>query len=143
MRGTVGLLLYVAVMVLGSILKKMAENKAKQAPMPTFDDDEVYTVTLDDMLATDSTVEERLEASETVTGLGLTLDERVDKSHSQDTRDAQDWDDVEDIEWAESADDSESSSDDVKVPLGSAWAQAIVLSEIIREPRAKRAWPSR
>ena len=51
MRGTIGLLLYVAVMVLGSLLKKMAEDKARQARVPmSDDDDQVYTVTVDDVL---------------------------------------------------------------------------------------------
>jgi hypothetical protein len=51
MRVTIGLLLYVAVMVLGSLLKKMAEDKARQARVPmSDDDDQVYTVTVDDVL---------------------------------------------------------------------------------------------
>ena len=46
MQGLIGLLLYVAVMVLSGIMKKLAEEKARQARAPALDDGDSYTVTL-------------------------------------------------------------------------------------------------
>ncbi len=142
MRGTIGLLLYVAVMVLGSILKKMAEDKAKQVRTALPDEGDSYTVTLDDMLAGEVPADEQMEdfaVVEAVNDFDLTTE------HDADIRQEpmENLDDWEDRVWEKPGDDDELITDLGEAPQHLSWAQAIVLSEIIREPRAKRAWPNR
>lgn len=154
MRGTIGLLLYVAVMVLASILKKMAEDKARQTRTLVADEGESYTVTLDDMLAGElsageSAADEGMETSTIISGFDRIIDEDVD-GRNQDMEDSDnrdDWDEWDEWEWEEretqSVEDAKRITDPMEAPQQPNWAQALVWSEIIREPRAKRAWPNR
>lgn len=144
MRGSIGLLLYVAVMVLGSILKKIAEDKNRQVPR-TVIDDEPYTVTLDDMLA--EAPAQEWNAQEAVESLSTPVSSEGSAGEfgSQDRqffseRDGKDGD----WDWRESEDDADVGSEEVAfVPRKLNLRQAIIMSEIIREPRAKRPWPGR
>ena len=142
MRGTIGLLLYVAVMVLASILKKMAEDKARQTRTLVADEGESYTVTLDDMLAGE------LSAGESAADEGIEslIGENVD-GRNQDMEDSDNRDDWDEWEWedreTQSVEDVTRITDPMKAPQQPSWAQAVIWSEIIREPRAKRAWPNR
>ena len=138
MRVTIGLLLYVAVMVLGSLLKKMAEDKARQARVPmSDDDDQVYTVTVDDVLidplprddvSRGDSVDLQIDGSE--------LGEYTREFASRKT--FADWD--LDDGFVEEEPEAVAPSF-VRQDFG--WDQAIVFSEILREPRVKRAWPNR
>lgn len=157
MQGAIGLLLYIAAMVLGSILKKMAQDRARQgAPsMPGLN--EVYQVSFDEVGAEDSQqagdfVEESVLDTAGTHLFDLTIAEGVRELQSQGVDDFGDWDDWDDEDDGIEGDrerrkipeDSESRRlNEAMLPLGSDWAQAVLLSEIIREPRAKRAWPHR
>ena len=138
MRVTIGLLLYVAVMVLGSLLKKMAEDKARQARVPkSDDDDQVYTVTVEDVLL------DPLPRNDAFLGdtsapapSDIELEENTREFVSMEAFADGDLDDDSVEEEPEAVAPSL-----VRQDFG--WDQAIVFSEILREPRVKRAWPNR
>lgn len=145
MQGTIGLLLYVAVMVLASILKKMAEDKAKKTQKPVTQRGESYTVTLEDMSAEDSvqawSAEEAPELVNTFDRSEWASNEGTGEFGSQDRDASAVWD--EDWSGGESKHDGKISDVAAFVPRKLDLKQAIVFSEIIREPRAKRPWPGR
>jgi hypothetical protein len=144
MRGTIGLLLYVAFMVLGSILKKMAEQKARQASPPVSVDGDPYTISLEDILLESvshgeseySPSEADVERISQTDSEGHTTKEMDGSAH----RDEKEW-----AEWdtEESAGDGSYVKEDTPPFQYPSWQQALIFSEIIREPRAKRPWPSR
>ncbi|HHT69446.1 MAG TPA: hypothetical protein GXZ85_09365 [Firmicutes bacterium] len=144
MRGTIGLLIYVAVMVLSGILKKMAQEKVKRASAPPIGDVEAYEVTLDDMTVTEPPLVESMEPSTELGGFAPASEESGGESGSRGPQDVVDWDTWEEYDdWDDTEDDLDASA--VKRPAygETGWAHAIVLSEIIREPRVKRPWPNR
>lgn len=145
MRGSIGLLLYVAVMVLGSILKKIAEDKAKQAPRTVIDGDKSYTVTLDDMLTEAPAQEWNAQEAVELVSTPVSSEGSAGGFGSQDRQLLSYRDDEDgDRDWDDSEDDAESGSVEVAfVPRKLNLKQAIIMSEIIREPRAKRPWPGR
>ena len=142
MRGTTGLLLYVAVMVLASVLKKIAENKVRQGRPPVEVEGEPYTITLEDILSESMPAGES-ETSINASGLEPTLDANVGESRTQEMDGFDDWNEWECQETEESVEDGGFIADPMKTPQHPSWEQAVVFSEIIREPRAKRGWPSR
>lgn len=141
MRGSIGLLLYVAVMVLAGILKKIAEDKARHAPRTVVDGDEPYTVTLDDMLTEAPVQEWNAQEAVELVSTPASSEGSAGEFGSQDRQflsEDGDWD------WRDSEDDTEDVSEEVAlVPRKLNLEQAIIMSEIIREPRAKRPWPGR
>ncbi len=142
MRGSIGLLLYVAVVVLGSVMKKLAEDRARQTQGPMIDEAESYTVTLENMVTEAHVPEwsnqEEADLARTSENSGWTTNESEKEIFGA-------WDDWEDQEdWlGEVEDDGKISADAPFVSGRLNLKQAIIMSEIIREPRAKRAWPSR
>lgn len=122
MRGAIGLILYLAAMLLSSIVKRIADEKAKQRRrMQTPTDIDPYTVELEDMLA------EELEETET----------------EQSADDVETWEEYrDDGDLVDELGDSNESIALERYPRHS-WAQAVVMAEILREPRALRRWPSR
>ncbi|NMB20751.1 MAG: hypothetical protein GX979_07785 [Firmicutes bacterium] len=155
MRGTIGLLLYVAVMILSSLLRKAAADRARQG-RPSIDGHDLFDVTRADgfpetLPQEGILVEEMSEELHGEDGLHLAIIENLREFQNQRMEDSEgddweDWDDSDDDEdggWRQMPQESEPGLDETMKPLGSQWADAIVLSEIIREPRAKRAWPSR
>ncbi|MDI9485463.1 MAG: hypothetical protein QM372_08390 [Bacillota bacterium] len=140
MQGLIGLLLYVAVMVLSGIMKKLAEEKARQARAPALDDGDSYTVTLAEMLAEEvpgSADVQSMHASQLMSRIG----ESELKRHHTEAVDA--WDDWEDSARPGVSDEREFAPEPQILAQSTRWEEAVVLAEIIREPRAKRPWPMR
>lgn len=142
MQGLIGLLLYVAVMVLSRIMKKMAEERARQARTPAGEEGESYTVTLEEMLADES------HAAQSPGDHGLSthrMEPRIGESElkRKGMADFDDWDEWEDRSRQQEKQESNDLAETQSLPRRPQWAEAIVLAEIIREPRAKRPWPSR
>ena len=139
MQGAIGLFLYVAVMILGSILKKMAEGKARQGRVPlSLDDPQVHTVTLEDMLFDQSPVDD--------TSVGEIMDTTISEVEIPSQRTPGEFEARDAFGDWELQDDQEEATEtlvDPLVPEHPSWAQAFIFAEIIREPRAKRAWPNR
>ncbi len=135
MRKYMGLIIYVAIMLLVSILKRAAEQRAKRAQVPvTRDEGDIYTVTLEDMLAEESPVTDHH------------VKEFSLQNHEQSmNNDLEDLDDLEDSDWGRAAQTEKGGyiEESSELPLHPSWAQAIIFSEIIREPRSKRPWPIR
>lgn len=134
MKGSIGLIIYVVVAIISSVLKKRAQENAKQRRNLIGPENiDPYQVTLEDML------EDRSDAFATVSGFdtGLEVDLEVDLEDQRDAGEIQ-------------GERINRPSENAKVaptrraaPQSLNLAQAILMSEIIREPRAKRPWPSR
>lgn len=136
MRGALGLIIYVVVAIISGIIKKMAKENAKTGKVridTTFG--ESYTVTLDDMVKAEDLLPSTLMSSETEYE-----DYVYDDDHKEEAEG--DLDDFALRRLQESKSVplvSEVGVMPKQINLG----QAILMSEIVRAPRAKRPWPSR
>ena len=128
MRGAIGLILYLIVTLISGLVKKIAEENAKQRRrLQESGGVEPYTVTLEEMLI----------EGEPVSDGQATTDPESPRWHNSHDEWAE-WDDWQDNDdWQRSA--TELSSGRKRLNL----AQAMVLSEVVREPRALRRWPNR
>ena len=137
MRGSIGLIIYVAVLIIGGVMKKMAEDKVKQAKLSRGLERSPYVVTLEDML-------KAAPATDTLDTPDSGLEKTGDKDWSSPRDEAKD----KELGTDEGRETPPSqpfvgSSPEPQMLKHPNWEQAIILSEIIREPRAKRPWPSR
>lgn len=133
MRESTPLIIYVVVMILGSIIKRLAEEQArKRKGSVQTGEIESHDVTLEDMLRQDTDVGEDISPNVPYMSMDIDIEEREEVDDG--------WDD----EWQRAYQPNEDVQEDVGVmPRRTNWAQAIVMTEIIREPRAKRRWPAR
>lgn len=129
--GAIGLIIYLAIMLLSGIVKMIAEQKGKQRQMHQGQEPgDPYTVTLEDILS-DSESPDALETSM-----------RSLESEYMEQRTQNEWEDWDDDGWERLA--PEESVEELQVgEQFPSLAQAIIMSEIVREPRSIRRWPSR
>lgn len=131
MHGAIGVIIYLAIMLLSGIVKLIAEQKAKLRQIQQGQDlSDPYTVTLEDILA-----EGESKAALETTSMNDSESEYLNRN-TQD-----DW---EDDGWGSLASEQDQAIEGFQVGEQSfSLAQAIVMSEIVREPRSIRRWPSR
>lgn len=130
MKGSIGLIIYVVVAIISSVLKKRAQENAKQRRNLIGPENiDPYQVTLEDML------EDRSDAFATVSGFDTGLE--------VDLEDQRDAGEIQGERINRPSENAKVAPTRRAAPQSLNLAQAILMSEIIREPRAKRPWPSR
>lgn len=129
------LIIYVVVMILGAIVRKIAEDRAQQKKMSTGpEESHSYDVTMENILNDEADVSEGIPP----TGLEMSVDDGEDGLEELDLNEG--W---EDDEWERAYQPDTDDEETPNLPARPNWAQAIVMSEIISQPRARRRWPSR
>lgn len=131
--GAIGLIIYLAIMLLSGIVKMIAEQQAKQRQLQQGQEpSDPYTVTLEDILA-DGESKDALETS---------MSDLESEYLNRSTQD--DWEEWDDGGWERLAPEQDLSMEGLQEGEQSlSLAQAVVMSEIVREPRSIRRWPSR
>ena len=143
MRISVGIILYILVTILSSLLKKAAEDKSKGQPL-------VKTT-----LGKPRDVVPEVVSLDEIEGALVQRFQEIADENAQEVKQLENIEVVneDDLSWQSSSgelEETEEPQTSVKDPekqrtLGRqpSLVQAVVMAEIIRPPRAKRPWPSR
>jgi hypothetical protein len=133
MRGALGLIIYLAVVLFSSLIKKAAEEKIKRAKLAGELGQEPQLDTVEVFFQEDEP-EGVLER-----GFGQ---ETQDGEHEADYQ--ADWEQEEDGWGAPKPTLEEDFGEEGQVAIArSKMAEAVIMSEVLRPPRAMRRWPSR
>ena len=129
MRGALGLLIYLIIAVIGRLLKNAADERVRRA---SWAGEVSHEPVID--------VESEIEAWEPVAALQGPLPDRDSEGTEEEH---QEWTEEDSSERLNARVWSEPVESFSETPELARVAEAIVMSEIIREPRAMRRWPRR